>query len=351
MTLRYLALSSLLPLVALLAGASERQAGAQPALFPATVVVQRPHGPPALVHFLVAARTANDAEAATAAALRSLGPAASQRAPGSGDASAAWRPWGWAWADDELPVPVAYNPSGAPPSVGPAAVIAGMQAWSSVEGSRFAFRYAGITDRTATILEAGPDGENVISWVHLECSRGCVLGLTSKELTHEVDMLLNSNPNALAELGLDVVLDWRTVILHELGHMAGLEHSCPAPWGPCTPEETAAVMYFQYTGINRTLAADDRAGIRALYPAAPAAAPAPPMLALEAGWNLVVLPPGPMSALAAALPCLVAAYHFDGERWLRYIPALPPAAQTLHDLPGPAPAWVLAAGACSTTRT
>ncbi|WP_322796439.1 matrixin family metalloprotease [Tepidiforma sp.] len=350
MTLRYLALSSLLPLVALVAGASERQAAALPALIPAAVVVERPAGPPALLHFLVAANTPADAEAAIAAALRSLEPAVARRNGESGDAAAAWRPWGWAWADDELPVPVAYNPTGAPPSVSPAAVIAGMQAWSTVEGSGFAFRYAGITDRTASILESGPDGENVISWVHLDCSRGCVLGLTSKELVHEVDMLLNSNPNALAELGLEAVLDWRTVILHELGHMAGLEHSCPAPWGPCTPEEMAAVMYFQYTGINRSLAADDRAGIRALYPAAPSPQPAPPEVRLEAGWNLVVLPAGPLPNLAAALPCLVAAYQFDGERWLRYIPALPPAAQTLRDLPAPAPAWVLAAGACSTAR-
>jgi hypothetical protein len=306
-----------------------------------SLVVERPGGARARLDFLVAARTPADAERAVAAALRAL-----PVVPAAPGVSAAWRPWGWAWSDDELPVPVAYNPAGAPPVVGPQAVIAGLQAWSSVEGSRFAFRYAGITDRTASILDAGPDGENVISWVHLPCHRGCVLGLTSKEEVHEVDILLNSNPNALAELGLDTVLDWRTIILHELGHMAGLEHSCPAPWGPCTPDEVAAVMYFQYTGINRVLAPDDRAGIRARYPAEP-----PPVavrrLALEPGWNLLVAPPIPPGALAARLPCLAAAYAFDGAAWLRWAPELPAPLRTLARFPPEAPVWLLASGPCA----
>jgi hypothetical protein len=316
---------------------------AAPAPFAFELEVERPSGQPALIQFIVAARSPADAERAARAALAAL--PVQPRTPA---ASAAWRPWGWAWNDDELPVPVAYNPTGAPPVVGPQAIIAGLQAWSSVEGSRFSFTYAGITDRVASILDAGPDGENVVSWAHFPCDRGCVLGLTSKESVHEVDMLLNSNPNALIELGLDTVLDWRTIILHELGHMAGLEHSCPAPWGPCTPEEVAAVMYFQYTGINRTLAADDREGIRARYPALPP--PTPPAtrrLTLEPGWSLIILPGLPVGDVASALPCLQAAYAFDGERWTRWARGLPPAIVTLQVFPGASPAWVFAATACT----
>jgi len=307
-----------------------------------SLVVERPGGARARLDFLVAARTPADAERAVAAALRAL-----PVVPAAPGVSAAWRPWGWAWSDAELPVPVAYNPAGAPSVVGPQAVIAGLRAWSSVEGSRFAFRYAGITDRTASILDAGPDGENVISWVHLPCDRGCVLGLTSKEEAREVDILLNSNPNALAELGLDTVLDWRTVILHELGHMAGLDHSCPAPWGPCTPDEVAAVMYFQYTGTNRVLAPDDRAGLRALYPAEPPPSGSARRVALEPGWNLLVAPPVPPADLAARLPCLVAAYAFDGAAWLRWAPELPAQLRTLAVFPSEAPVWLLASGACA----
>lgn len=336
-------LAALAALLALALPASVERSAAAPAPFTLDIVADRPGGPPVLLQFLVAARSPAEAERAVAAALAAL-----PVAPREPAASAAWRPWGWAWSDAELPVPVAYNPTGAPPAAGPQAVIAGLDAWSSVEGSRFRFRYAGITDRTASILEAGPDGENVISWVHLPCDRGCVLGLTSKEEAREVDMLLNSNPNALRELGLDAVLDWRTVILHELGHMAGLEHSCPAPWGPCTPEEIAAVMYFQYTGINRALAPDDRAGIRALYPAAPAAPPAGPVrVALEPGWNFLVLPGLEPAAAAAALPCLEAAYVFEGPSWHRWARALPPPLVTLTVFPPERPAWLYAASACS----
>jgi hypothetical protein len=336
-------LAALGALLTLALSSSAHRGAAAPAPFTFDVVADRPGGPPVLLQFLVAARSPADAERAVAAAVAAL--PVEPREPA---ASAAWRPWGWAWSDAELPVPVAYNPTGAPPAAGPQAVIAGLEAWSSVEGSRFRFRYAGITDRVASILEAGPDGENVISWVHLPCDRGCVLGLTSKEEAREVDMLLNSNPNALRELGLETVLDWRTVILHELGHMAGLEHSCPAPWGPCTPDEVAAVMYFQYTGINRALAPDDRAGIRALYPAAQAGpAPGPVRVALEPGWNLLVLPGLEPAAAAAAIPCLQAAYVFDGASWRRWARTLPPSLVTLDEFPLQSPAWLYAASPCT----
>ncbi len=338
---RFLALLAVV--LALALPSSVHRSAAAPAPFTLDVVAERPGGHPVLLQFLVAARSPGDAARAVAAALGAL-----TLAPREPAATAAWRPWGWTWTDAELPVPVAYNPTGAPPAAGPQAVIAGLDAWSSVEGSRFRFRYAGITDRTASILETGPDGENVIAWMHLPCDRGCVLGLTSKEAAREVDVLLNSNPNALRELGLEAVLDWRTVILHELGHVAGLEHSCPAPWGPCTPEEIAAVMYFQYTGINRALAPDDRAGIRALYPAQPGPSPAGPVrITLEPGWNLLLLPGLEPTAAAAALPCLDAAYVFEEPSWRRWARALPPALVTLAVFPAETPAWLLASSRCS----
>ena len=72
-------------------------------------------------------------------------------------------PVGLAWDNNEIPVPVAYNPTAAPATVSPDAILAGLTAWGSVETSTFAFRYAGITSNTASILATGPDGENVIS--------------------------------------------------------------------------------------------------------------------------------------------------------------------------------------------
>jgi hypothetical protein len=281
--------------------------------------------------------------------------------PPSG-ANAAWQPWPWLWDASELPVPVAYNPEGAPESVGPDAVVAALQAWSNVEGSAFRFTYAGVTENRADILDSGPDGENVVSWATLDCSQSCVLGITSKESAHEVDLLLNNNPAAAELLGVGTTVDWRTVILHELGHVAGLEHSCPAPFGPCTDAEADAVMYFQYRGILRKLAPDDAAGLRALYPiTAPTPSATPPQpgatptptpfpefpVVLEKGWNLVLLPPGPAVNVAQGLACVRAIYtQVDGE-WVSYIAGLPAPMQTLTVLKENAGYWVLAGRACA----
>lgn len=275
-----------------------------------------------------------------------------------GGPAAQWAPWSWKWDDAELPVPVAYNPAGAPPEVGPDVFLAGLDAWSAVPSSRFRYRYAGITDNTASLLERGPDGENVISWAFLDCAKGCVLGITSKESAHEVDMLLNNNPEAAALLGVGATVDWRTVILHELGHMAGLEHSCPVPFGPCTPAEADAVMFYQYRGILRKLAPDDIAGLSARYPVAsvppvvtPVPTPTPPVpafpVALNAGWNLVLLPPANISTITSALPCIETVYGWSGRAWERWVRGFVPVFQTLAEVSASRAYWALASAACS----
>jgi hypothetical protein len=271
---------------------------------------------------------------------------------GGGDVSAPWAPWSWRWDHAEIPVGVAYNPTGAPTSFGPQLLLAGLQAWSGVTTSSFRYSYAGVTNNVASILESGPDGENVISWESLPCEHGCVLALTSKESTHEVDMVLNSNPEAAAQLGVGTSVDWRTVILHELGHMAGLEHSCPVPFGPCTAAEADAVMYFQYRGVLRTLAADDIEGISALYPLAaePEGPPAGPQgmpVVLEPGWNFVILPAGPIEALLQHLTCARAIYARSGDGWSVWAQSLPPSLVTLKALETGVPYWVKADDGCA----
>jgi|GEM_PF-2527596 len=304
----------------------------------------------------VLAPSAQQAEAAAIAAVESRG--LTPLLPGGG-VSAQWLPWLWKWDSSELPVPVAYNPTGAPESVGPPAILAALQAWSNTGASSFAFRYAGITENTASILETGPDGENVISWASLPCDSGCVLALTSKLDGHEVDMLLNSNPLAAEQLGVGSVLDWRTIILHELGHVAGLDHSCPVPFGPCTEAEAEAVMYFAYRGTLRKLAPDDIAGLAALYPlAGTPASPTPPgsgtptpfpelVVILEDGWNLLVLPAGAVAPVAGALPCLEAVYRWEEEAWSAWVRGLPAALQGFATLEPGRGYWALSNGACA----
>lgn len=323
-----------------------------------TLTIVRPDGSRAGLTFEVLAEDETSARLAAEAALGEIWPRARVLITPPGAVTAQWLPWPWKWDAGELPVKVAYNPTGAPPGAGPNVVIAGLEAWSSVATSSFRFQYGGITENTATVAEFGPDGENVVSWQNLDCSRACVLGVTSKDpVTHEVDMLLNSNPAAADQLGVGTKVDWRTVILHELGHVAGLEHSCPVPFGPCMAAEGDAVMFYQYRGILRTLAPDDIAGISALYPAGASPSPTPGVSAtpspfpespvfLERGWNLLVLPELSVNALAAGLPCLQAVYAYEAGEWLSWIRGAPEVIQEVANVGPPRSYWLLAASSC-----
>jgi len=333
-----------------------------------SLVVARPGGPPVLLEFEIRAANGDEAQDAALRAVASLVPGGRVVWPGDGEVTAQWAQWSWLWDDSELPVPVAYNPTDAPPLVGPSAVTSALNQWSTVAGSRFAYKWAGFTDHTASMAESGPDGENVISWESLDCSEGCVLGVTSKETVHESDLVLNSNPLALMGDGSDAgggTADAASVILHETGHMAGLAHSCAAPFSPCTQAETDAVMYYQYRGMRRKLTADDMAGMVALYPAGggapvPPGPPGPPAtpppatpaeqavtLSLNAGWNLTLLPSGEIAPTVAGLACADAIYWFDGsawQSWFRSVAFAPPGLTSIE--PGEA-YWVHASGACS----
>ncbi|MFN8616022.1 MAG: matrixin family metalloprotease [Dehalococcoidia bacterium] len=318
----------------------------------------RPDGSLVSVAFDVLA--ADDAAARLAAerSLETIAPGTRIVSTPEDAVSAQWLPWQWKWDAAELPVKVAYNPTGAPPGAGPGVITPGLEAWSGVATSSFRFQYAGITENTATVDQFGPDGENVVSWQSLDCTHACVLGVTSKDpVAHEVDMLLNSNPAAADQLGVGSRVDWRTVVLHELGHMAGLEHSCPVPFGPCTAAEADAVMFYQYRGVMRSLAADDIAGISALYPLAANPVPTPGVtppptpfpefpVFVEAGWNLLVLPEVSVSNLALGLPCLRAVYSFEGGEWLSWIRGAPAAIQELSDVGPERGYWLLAVSSC-----
>jgi Matrixin len=317
-------------------------------------------GAPVLMTFEVRAADAAEAESAARRGLAQLAPGAAVIESGPGTVGAQWARWSWLWDDSELPVPIAYNPTDAPPTVSPQMVVAALQTWSTVPASKFAFRYAGVTDRAASMNDGLADGENVIAWAKLDCSTGCILGITSKRTPHESDLVLNSDPAAEIVDGQGGTNDARTVILHELGHIAGLEHSCPSPFGPCTDAERAAVMYFQYLGVRRKLADDDVAGISALYPKSnpqptptplPGATPEPPKpelpVVLESGWNLVVLPAGDAATTASSLPCTLGIYDFRDGSWATWIPGAPPGARSLSSLEASRAYWVLASSPCA----
>ena len=347
--MRRLFLTVLVGLVGLLVHghASLPASGAEAVVVPLSFVIQRPAGPPFLLRLMVLATSADTAAVIGRETVRSVAPGARIAETGGDEASAQYTPWSWRWDDAELPVVVSYNPTGAVAGFGPQAVISALAAWSGVPGSKFAFRYGGITDHGASLGDDSPDGENVIEWRVLPCTpAACALGLTSKEVTHEADLILNSNPAARLGDGLaGAPVDAGSVALHEAGHIAGLEHSCPPLVGPCSTEELNAVMYFQYVGVHRALGADDRAGIVALYPGV-AALPAW-QLVLEQGWNLTVLPGARISATMSALTCARAVYGWRDGGWLVWIRGLPEALQSVETIESGAAYWLFADAACA----
>ncbi len=280
---------------------------------------------------------------------------------------AQWMPWGWTWEDHELPVPVHYNPNGALDFFTEADVIQALDTWTNVPPARFAFEYAGETSAPASMNVGGPDGLNVIAWQDLGCEIGCVLGITTKSFeTHEVDISLNTHPGARLGDGTDGTYDVLTILLHELGHMAGLEHSCPA-FGPCTDEELDAIMFHAYQGIRHELGEDDIEGISSLYPAEDGVTSSEPLdppgdshdplpateedasiaVQLDAGWNLTVLPGGDPAALANTLSCVDAIYSYDQQDgWAHWIRGLYPSLQTLDLVDAGRPHWVYASESC-----
>ncbi len=343
-------------------------------------VVVLPDGSRSSAHFLVRAGDPAEAAAAATSAVRALHPGAvledlhDHDAPapansngGEGTVRAQWNAWGWQWDADEVPVPVLYNPAGAPAGFTAADVAAALSVWSVVEGTSFAFDYRGETSLPASMNVNGTDGANVIAWQDLGCDAGCVLGYTTKSFeSHEVDVSMNSNPGANLSLGANGTWDAVSVLIHELGHVAGLEHSCPA-LGPCTDAEAEAVMFYAYSGVQRRLAEDDMAALRSLYPASATSSQALPSVSgssgagvidstssslhvqLSPGWNLTYLPAGNLQRFVTELRCVegVYAWNDDAGSWQRWLRDLAPSLQTLTSTRATQSYWVLASAGCS----
>jgi hypothetical protein len=350
------------------------------------LAIRQPDGATFGAHFLVAAENEKDAFGAALSTVNRLFPGATvheldpyhQDHPTGDDMAvvrAQWAPWGWRWLDHEVPVSIYYNPQGALAHFAVADVLQALEIWSSVPSSSFAYDYRGETTLLASMNVDGPDGSNVIAWQDLGCDAGCVLGLTTKSFeSHEVDISLNSNPGARLGDGSGDTFDVLTVLIHELGHMAGLEHSCP-PLGPCTEAERDAVMFYSYQGIAHELGVDDIAGLSNIYPASHSAtssvsgppteagqqAPMPPVersvtsstssdafnIDLYTGWNLVLLPAMQPGEIAAILGCVEAIYAYDEvQGWSHWIDGLYSVLQTLDRIQADEVHWVLASRDC-----
>jgi hypothetical protein len=161
---------------------------------------------------------------------------------------------------DVLPMEQSYNPVGDPVGAG-SALGATQAAWSAVPGSGFEITAGETTDRCPSIVQECPgpqvlDGFNDVGWTRLP---GNTLGVTWSTIggVDEADMALNTRVAwSTGCTNVAGAFDVQTVLLHENGHMAGLEH---AP-------STGSVMFPSYQGARCSLGTLDQQAIRTLYP-------------------------------------------------------------------------------------
>jgi hypothetical protein len=198
-----------------------------------------------------------EGESASAAADKALEAQGAKKAPPPPVQENRYSFTGLYW--DVLPVVQSYNGAGSPQPGAQTALNNTYNPWSSVSGSNFRIQSGGTTTRCPSLVKECPgrqinDRFNDVGWARL--SNG-TLGVTwSTSGTDEADMAINTryawSTGCTAQAG---AFDLQSVYLHENGHVAGLGHST----------DLSAVMYPSYQTARCSLAADDQAGIAALY--------------------------------------------------------------------------------------
>jgi hypothetical protein len=131
--------------------------------------------------------------------------------------------------------------------------------WSNVDGSTFSITDGADTTRCPSLVKQCPgrqvnDSDNDVAWLRLD---GQTLGVTWYTTSDpEADMALNTRFAWKSTCdGSGTGYDVETVMLHENGHVAGLDHA----------QTTDSVMYPSYQSPRCTLTDYDRASLANLY--------------------------------------------------------------------------------------
>ena len=198
-----------------------------------------------------------EGQSASAAADRALAGQGAKKAPPEEPQSNSYSFTGLFW--DTRSVTQNYNPLGERVQGAQTALTNTLPDWSNVSSSVFDMSFGGNTTRCPSLVRECPgaqrnDAFNDVGWAQLQNG---TLGVTwSTSGRDEADMAINTR--YVWTTGCRAVsgsFDLESVFLHENGHVAGLGHST----------DTRAVMYPSYQTARCALAADDQAGIAALY--------------------------------------------------------------------------------------
>jgi hypothetical protein len=199
------------------------------------------------------------------------------------------------WPDS--PVTFYVNPANADVSANAAAnaVQYALNVWSTETGTTFRYQYGGTVNDTATKY----DNRNVLMFRN--ASNGSAIGTTyswwdsNKNLLDSDIIMWSSNFNFFTGIiGCGILPNAayiEDIAAHELGHALGLNHS----------SNTAATMYPSYSYCSqalRSLASDDIAGAKALYPAGAPPSNTAPVVAITSPANGATFVQGSTISLA-----------------------------------------------------
>lgn len=175
------------------------------------------------------------------------------------------------WPASSIPVTISYNQSLAgEPSLKDAGDIA-VARWNTIPGSTFRMVSGGTTAAVAGACQSplALDGQSTLTFA--DTGGSSVLGLTcavsdSSRKIVEADIIFS--PSVLfssASVTPNNAYDFVSVVLHELGHFASLDHPCQQ--GACNGYDAVMVPTLQQGQQRRTPRPDDVMGLNSKYPA------------------------------------------------------------------------------------